>query len=143
MLIEIVAKYEVIQGDTSVQIGDRPSHIWRKDFEIRNIATGPSLCSFLIFNVRGLTAASRNVEVQINDTKVGVIYPYTSGEPGNQNWYTQMINFFSDNVLHRGENTIKVIAETWAGTTEDNTWDDFYLKDVIIFFPIDVAESPV
>jgi hypothetical protein len=88
---------------------------------------------FLIFNVRHLTSTDRNVEVKINGTRVGWIHRYHGGAETADDWFTQMIAV-DGSTLRDGNNTLRIEAVGWPGSTDLNPHDDFQLKNLVCFF---------
>jgi hypothetical protein len=130
----VVSDFIEIVGDSPVFIGDALP-VWEAQFN-----TGGRYSSgtaFLIFNVRGLTHTTTDVEVKINDKSIGHIYRYGGLSDADRvetakHWYTQMISLAG--TLNDGNNEIQIVAVKYPGTTASNTFDDFALKNVYCFF---------
>ena len=131
----VVCDFTQIVGDTPVTIGDAQP-VWEATFNSGGrYAAGTA---FLIFNVRGLTFTTVNVNVKVNNQVVGQIFRYgglnNAEKTDNANyWYTQMIAI-SGSTLKDGNNEIQIEAVGFPGSTNANKFDDFQLKDVICFF---------
>ena len=124
-----LCNFRLIQGDT-VTIGDG-NDTWVKTFNTR-FRRG-DMPAFLIFNIRGLSYTTENVPVKINNKVVGYIYPYRGERETTRRWYTQMIPMTGSD-LRDGNNEIEIRAVGWHGSIPENMYDDFVLKNVVIFF---------
>jgi hypothetical protein len=127
-----------IVGDGAVTIGDSMP-VWTKTFNTPN--RDSSLSGFVIMNIKGLVSATTEIDVRINNVSVGKIVPYTypiaeQGSPG-AHWYTQMIAL-EGTQLNNGSNEIKIQAVGFPEATMANQYDDFYLKNVICFYHVNV-----
>ena len=126
----VVSDFTLIRGDSVVTIGDGAT-LWEATFGTGGrVAAEPAV---LIFNVRGLTEATTNVVVKINNVEVGQIRPYDGSADSPNNWYTQMIAVGGQE-LNDGNNELQIQAVGWPGATPNNLFDDFQLKDVVLFF---------
>jgi hypothetical protein len=131
----VVSDFIEIVGDGAVTIGDGLP-VWEANFNTggrRSDAT-----AFLIFNVRGLTYASSNVEVKVNNQSIGYLHRYGGLSDADRNetakhWYTQMISL-AGTTLNDGNNEIQIAAVKYSGATATDTFDDFSLKNVFCFF---------
>jgi hypothetical protein len=120
--------YTMLRGDTPVTIGDSLP-LWEVHFSTpERVTTHPAM---LMFNVSGLTQTDLNVIVKINGTEVGRIYRYDDGNGGH--WFTQMIHI-AGNQINDGDNVLQIQAVTWPGATASNLYDDFSLKNVLVFY---------
>jgi len=128
----VLCDFTVIQGDNAQPIGDGHEE-FERIFNTGGRNSYPDGGAFLLLNVRGLTHTDRDVDVQINGQSVGSIRHYGGKDETASYWFTQMIHFPS-NILRDGDNRIEIRAVTWPGSTPDNRFDDFELKDVICFF---------
>lgn len=81
--------------------------------------------------VKGLTVTESKVDVKINDTSVGNIFPYTGADPNH--WFTQIINIDSG-TLQDGDNELQIEAVSWPKAGPGDIYDDFYLRDVVCIF---------
>jgi hypothetical protein len=127
----VVSDFTVIQGDGRITIGDSGTTLWEATFGTGGRAANE--IAFLIFNVRGLTDATTDVAVKVNNVEVGTIRRYASGNNNAGDWYTQMITV-DGSTLNSGNNELQIEAVGWPGATAGNMFDDFDLKDVICFF---------
>lgn len=126
----VLCDFTQIVGNTPVNIGDGLP-VWEKQF-----LTGgrrPDETALLIFNVRGLTYANVDVDVKINNQKIGQIALYGGKNQGENSWYTQMIAM-AGSTLNNGGNEIQIEAVGYEGATNNDKFDNFELKDVICFF---------
>jgi hypothetical protein len=123
----VVADFTVIQGDAVRRIGDGAT-LWEKQFPTggRYVPGG----AILMLMVKGLTVATKPVDVKINNRSVGRIYPYRGADPNH--WFTQIINIGSG-ILNHPYNELQIQAVDYVGGGDDN-FDDFYLRDVVCFF---------
>jgi hypothetical protein len=72
------------------------------------------------------------VQVEINGTRVGWIRRYHGGDETQDDWFTQMIAV-DGSTLHDGSHTIRIKAVRWPGTSDDNPFDDFQVKNLVCF----------
>ena len=121
--------FTVIQGDSSQRLGDRGATVWEKAFDAPERDRDGS--AVLMFMVRGLTATESDVDVKINDTKVGVIENYNGADPNH--WFTQIINIGSG-ILERRDNQLQIEAITYPHSTAGDVYDDFWIRDVVCFY---------
>jgi hypothetical protein len=131
----VVSDFIEIVGDSPVTIGDA-LHVWEANFNTGGRQSGTT--AFLIFNVRGLTYASSNVEVKVNNKSIGSIHRYgglsdADRDETAKHWYTQMISL-AGTTLNDGDNEIEIAAVKYPGTSAADTFDDFALKNVFCFF---------
>ena len=131
----VVSDFIEIVGDSPVTIGDGLP-VWEANFNTGGRVA--SATAFLILNVRGLTYASFDVDVKVNNQSVGTIQRYggvTNADRDQQakHWFTQMISL-AGSVLKDGINEIQISAVKYPGSTASNTFDDFALKNVYCFF---------
>jgi hypothetical protein len=124
----VVCDIKVIQGDISKRIGDG-STIWEQNFNTGGRYNGGD--AILMFMVKGLTETNSDVNVKINNTKVGVIENYNGAK--SSHWFTQIINI-GGGILRSGDNELQIEAVSWSGATPGNLYDDFSIKDVVCFF---------
>jgi hypothetical protein len=132
----VLCDFIEILGSEGVAIGDgRPP--WKETFDTGGREGGKST-AFLIFNVRGLTYADKDVDVKINNKVIGKIVPYGGLNVAERDdtakyWYTQLIAMNGAD-LKNGINEIEVLAADLPVPTATNKYDDFSLKNVICFF---------
>ena len=125
----ILCDFTVIQGDAARVIGDDGHRVWEKEFDTGGRRrTGGAI---LMFMVRGLTSTNADVDVKINNKKVGQIEHY-KGAPASH-WFTQIINVLGSN-LNNGKNELQIEAVSFPGAKEGNLFDDFLIRDVVCFF---------
>ena len=126
----VVSDFTLIRGDSAVTIGDGAT-LWGATFGTGGrVASEPAM---LIFNVRGLTETTANVIVKINNVEVGQIRHYDGSADSPNNWFTQMIAVGGQELID-GNNELQIQAVGWPGVTAGNLFDDFQLKDVVLFF---------
>jgi len=131
----VVSDFEVIQGDVDKRIGDGAT-LWEKNFN-----TGARLSNqnaVLMFMVKGLTYATKGVDVKVNDKSVGQIFPYRwptqqLRDADADHWYTQIINV-GGNMLNDGMNELQIQAIGFPEATGTNKFDDFSIRDVVCFY---------
>jgi hypothetical protein len=131
----VVCDFTVIQGDVDRRIGDGAT-LWEKNFDTGGREAGGN--AVLMFMVKGLTYANEPVDVKINNVSVGVIYPYRwptqeLRDADAEHWYTQIINVGGAQLKKVG-NELQIQAIGFPGNTPQNIYDDFYIRDVVIFF---------
>jgi hypothetical protein len=120
--------YTMLRGDSPVTIGDSLP-LWEVHFGTpERVTSHPAM---LMFNVSGLTQTNLSVIVKVNGTEVGRIYRYDGGNGGH--WFTQMIHI-AGNQINDGDNVLQIQAVSWPGATSTNLYDDFSLKDVVVFY---------
>lgn len=130
----VLCDFELIRGNKPIKIGDRiwqAHEVWRRTFNTGGRRRDKP--AFLIFNVKGLTRATKDVPVKINDKVVGYIYPYENRGENYNEWYTQMISL-EGSQLNNGDNELEICAVEWSGAKPGHMYDAFYLKNVVIFF---------
>jgi hypothetical protein len=130
----IVSDFAVILGDTEVRVGDRATS-WEKDFNTGGRVSGNAV---LMLMVKGLTYATKTVDVKINDMTVGQIFPNywptkELRDADAEHWYTQIINV-TGSMIKDGTNRMKIGAIGFGGSSPANEYDDFYIRDIVIFF---------
>lgn len=130
-----VSDFIEIVGDSPITIGDNLP-LWEKSFS--TLGRTQTLSALLIFNVRGLTYATSDVEVKINNKSVGTIRHYGGLSDADKNetakhWYTQMIALSGIDLID-GTNEIQILAVKYPGSAGADTFDDFSLKNVVCFF---------
>lgn len=139
-----LSDFVLIVGDGPVTIGDG-NVTWEDTFNTggRN-RNSPA---FLLFNVRGLTHATKDVPVRVNEQEIGRIHNYFPGGSGvdrtrvddphkhrqRDHYYTQMIAM-AGGTLNNGENEIEIDAVDYPGSSGSNKFDDFDIKDMVCFF---------
>lgn len=134
----IVTDMVVVRGDVNQHIGDSGDKpFWRETFTIENRTSGGF--AVLMLMVKGLEYATNAVQVEINDQKVGDIFPNTGG---TSHWSTQILNI-GGSILKNGTNELRIFAVDWPGSQEGDLYDDFAVRDVVCFFQQDVAALPV
>lgn len=131
----IVADFTLISGDSPITIGDGNTQ-WTKDFFTGGRHNSPAI---LLFNVRGLTAAVQSVEVKVNGIEVGRIFPYSLANGAANNnianqWFTQMIALGGSQIRGNGTNQLSIRAVGYPNSPSNDNFDDFQLKDVVLFF---------
>lgn len=136
----IVADFIKLRGDTRVRIGDNGLTSWEETFSIPLAKT--DAVAVLTFMVKGLNAQSpdeatwtEDVDVKINNQVVGAIKTYPGADV--RYWYSQTI-LIEKNVLLAGENEIEIHAATHPDPAVGKIYDDFSLKDVILYFKEEV-----
>ncbi|MEM7064547.1 MAG: hypothetical protein AAF572_15465 [Cyanobacteria bacterium P01_B01_bin.77] len=142
----LLCDFTLIVGDSPVTIGDTNPQ-WEVSFD--SGARDANSPAFLIFNVRGLTHSTRDVEVKVNGIEVGRIHNYRPGGADidrttiNQpeklrqqdHWYTQMIALDGNKLNSRdNSNRINIKAVDFPERRGTNVKDDFQIKDMICFF---------
>ena len=124
----ILGDFVVIQGDVVRKIGDG-APLWERNFNTKGRRYyGHAILTLM---VKGLTVATSDVDVKINNRKVGVIHRYSGAH--QQHWFTQIINI-QGRYLSRRTNEIQIAAAPWPGARAGDLYDDFFIKDVVCFF---------
>ena len=123
----VLSDFVVIQGDSNRRVGDGAT-LWEKNFNTGGRHSGGA--AILMFMVKGLTVAEKDVDVKINNTSVGKIFRYNGANANH--WFTQIINIGSG-ILNNGNNELQIEAIDYEGGGSDH-FDDFYLRDVVCFF---------
>lgn len=131
-----LSNFSVIQGNTSVCIGDPPRGIdqWREDFGTGGMKSGTD--AILMFMVAGLTVTENDVPIYIHNgselERIGKIENCHGAHKGH--WFTQIVNI-EPNILRVGTNTLVIDAVNFPGMDpRDDKFDDFFIKNVICFF---------
>jgi hypothetical protein len=129
-----VSDFIEIVGDSQITIGDGNT-LWEAQFSTKGRS---SSSAFLMFNIRGLTYSTFDVDVKINNSSVGQIYHYggvndADRDQQGKHWYTQMIAV-SGSTLTDGVNEIQIQAVKNPSPTASDTYDNFNLKNVVCFF---------
>lgn len=125
----VVCDIKVIQGDAARRIGDGGVTLWEKTFNTGGRHAGGE--AVLMLMVKGLTSANTDVDVLINNTKVGVIEHYNGAD--SSHWFTQIINI-GGGILNNGNNELQIQAVSFPGAGPGNLFDDFFVKDVVCTF---------
>lgn len=124
----VVSDIKVIQGDAIRRIGDGAT-LWEKTFNTGGRHSGGH--AILMLMVKGLTAANSDVDVLINNRKVGVIEHYNGAD--RNHWFTQIVNI-GGGILNDGNNDLQIQAVSYPGAGAGDLFDDFFLKDVVCTF---------
>jgi hypothetical protein len=141
----ILCDFSVIQQD-EVRIGyGETSDVERRSFRAAFGTAGRHAQggALLILSVKGLTRTGADPQVKINDHEIGVIHRYTpSGNPqfpeNTNHWFTQTIafdaHFLKKEAEAGGANVLEItsVPTMWSG--EEETREDFRIKNVICFF---------
>ncbi len=139
-----VSDFVIIRGDSSRRIGDT-NRIWEQNFRVPEQPTGLTIThSFLTYMVKGLTVATTNPEIRINNTVVGEIQ---RARGANRNhWFTQTVTIARGSTfpfpLRKGANELEIRAVTFPGTGGNDLFDDFFLRNVIVHYNYSVDVGP-
>lgn len=131
----VVCDFELVQGDAARRIGDGAT-LWEKNF--RTPGREANGHAFLIMMVKGLTFATEGVDVKINNTSVGQIFPHRwstqdlRNDDGNH-WHSEIINVGGAN-LQNGDNELQIEAIGFPEGNSNNLFDDFLVRNVYCFF---------
>ena len=94
----------------------------------------------LTLNVSQLTVSKKNVPIKINGKSIGEICRYfgqtSSSQKAWEYWYSQTISFPADVLKQNGVNEILIPASeilVGHGGAHDKL-DDFYIKDVVLWY---------
>lgn len=123
----VLCDFTVIQGDINKVIGDDGVAQWEETFN----TGGRCGQAVLMFMVKGLTSTTNNVDVKINGKVIGKIYHYNGANASH--WFTQIINV-GKGYLNDGDNLLQIHAVSFPDAESGNIYDDFSIRDVIIFF---------
>lgn len=139
-----ISNFMILRGDQSVRIGDG-NPVWERSFDIRSFEMPGSIFSaFLTYMVKGLTVATSNPEIKINNESVGRIQRMQGAD--RNHWYTQTVTISTSAIssvqLHQGDNEIEIRAVSWPGATAGDLYDDFFLRNVILHFNYLVDVGP-
>ncbi len=139
-----VSDFVIIRGDSSRRIGDR-NQIWEQNFRIPEHPTGFTIThSFLTYMVKGLTVATTNPQIRINNTVVGAIQRATGANWNH--WFTQTVTIASGGnfplPLHKGDNELEIRAVTYPDANANDLFDDFFLRNVIVHYNYSVEVGP-
>ncbi|MCP4004000.1 MAG: hypothetical protein GY725_07375 [bacterium] len=131
----VVTDMTVIQGDVNRRVGDSNT-LWKKTFYTHG--RHPGGAAILMLMVKGLNCAKDPVVVKINDKSVGHIFPnrwdYVSHrEQTVDHWSTQIINI-GPRILKNGNNELQIEAIDYPEKTDQDQFDDFFVRDVVCFF---------
>ncbi len=123
----VLCDFQVIQGDSSRRIGDG-AIIWEKTFNTGGRTSGGK--AILMLMVKGLTYATEPVDVKINNTSVGKIFPYrwptkAERDAAANHWHTQIINI-GGGILNDGNNELQIEAVSYPEATGSNAFDDIF-----------------
>ena len=123
----ILSDFVRIVGDNRITIGDN-SNSSGFTTNFRTAGRISNRAAFISFMVRGMTLATEDAEVFVNDQQVGRLENNNGGRVNA--WQTQSISF-AGSVLNDGENTLRV--DTVPSSTGGN-FDDFTISNVICHF---------
>lgn len=133
-----VSDFVNILGDTSIRIGDG-NQVFETDFHIseRPISTGYQLQhSHITYMVKGLTVASSNPDIRINNSVVGQIQRAPGAD--RNHWFTQTVTIARGNTypgaLRQGDNELEIRAVTYPGASDQDLFDDFFLRNIILTY---------
>lgn len=130
------SNFTLIVGDQPVGIGDSQP-VWEQKFSTPD--RDSNYPAILMFNIRGLTYATKTVEVKINEKIVGTIAPYATPDAQRNifatNWQMQTVALVGADIKN-GVNEIQINAVGFPGSSESNKYDNFEIKDVICFYHV-------
>ena len=139
-----ISNFMILRGNDSIRIGDG-NPAWERNIILREFELpGPIFSAFLTYMVKGLTVATSNPEIRINNTLVGRIQ---RAEGANRNhWFTQTVTISHSAIgpvqLHQGQNEFEIRAVAWPGASADDLYDDFFLRNVILHYNYLVDVGP-
>ncbi len=133
----VVCNFTQIIGDSPITIGDM-RQVWEQNFSTPGRQSNHP--AFLIFNIRGLTYATEKVSVRVNNVVVGSLVPYAAANDAARDmlgghWFTQMVAL-TGSQLNDGQNELQINAIGYPGSSADNAFDDFMVKNVSCFYHI-------
>lgn len=135
-----VSSFVIIRGDSSRRIGDGATTFIR-NFNIPNPpptlpAVNPLIHSFLTYMVKGLTVTTTNPEIRVNNTLVGQIQRARGAD--RNHWFSQTVTIASGNTfpgaLQVGNNVLDIRAVPYPGASNDDLFDDFFLRNIILHY---------
>jgi len=132
-MIESCGNLTII-GNEPVFIGDKnPSKEFC--FQINDLDFIGDKKSFIMVNLQGLTHTNQDIRIQLNGpNEIGKLFSYGGENTNIDFWYTQIMTF-PTRKLNRGRNEISIYAVSWPRATEENPYDDFCLKSLVLFYP--------
>ena len=124
----VVSDFTTILGDKDVTIGDGSNEAgWTVPFGVG--APEPGETGYISLMVRGMTAATTNAQVFLNDNPIGQIFNNNGGNKSH--WTTQMVSFGSH--VKNGTNILRVMPVANPNPGADQ-YDDFTIRNVICHF---------
>ncbi|MGB7292770.1 MAG: hypothetical protein WBD99_11400 [Thermodesulfobacteriota bacterium] len=127
-----------IRGNNSIRIGDG-RQVFETNFNIpqRDLSTGYQLQhSYLTYMIKGLTVATTNPDIRINNQIVGQIQRAHGADPNH--WFTQTVTIARGNTypipLRQGTNELEIRAVTYPSANAGDLFDDFFLRNIILTY---------
>jgi hypothetical protein len=135
-----VANYVIIEPDTALaSLGDGdPTYL--KTFSAPDYNGEDAVLSLM---VKGFTAATSSMRVEINGFFIGEIFPYRYASAFDRDevsthQFTQTCTVTASIINAIGLNTLEVTAVGFPEGTPGNVFDDCSLRDVVLFYKVDV-----
>ena len=137
-----VSNFVIIRGDSSRRVGDG-APVFETTFTIPEPpptvpALNPLVHSVITYMVKGLTVATTNPEIRINNSVVGQIQRARGAD--RNHWFTQTVTIASGNTfpipLHTGTNELEIRAVSYPGAGGGDIFDDFFLRNIIVHYQI-------
>jgi hypothetical protein len=138
--IASVANYVVIEGDTTLGTLGDSDPTYTKNFSTPDYNGEDAVISLM---VSGLTAATSSVRVRVNGFDIGEIFPYRYADFNDRDEvaahkYTQTLVISASILDAVSTNTLEVTAVGFPEASAGNSLDDFALRDIILFYKLDV-----
>jgi hypothetical protein len=135
-----VANYVIVEGDTTLAtLGDGDA-VYTKTFATPDYSGGDAVLSVM---VQGLTAATDSVEVEVNNLKIGDIFPYrysaeSDREEVSTHQFTQTMIIGANVLSAVSTNTLRITAVEFPEKEPGNELDNFGVRDIIVFYKVEL-----
>ena len=129
----------IVISERPVRVGDTAPGPDREEreitFSVSDIDT--SQPAILHFEVRGLTVANEDPDVEINNREIGKINRYfmqNKGKDGESNFWFHQSMVVPRNAVSRGRNTLEIKAPSWKHANTKDRFDDFDIRNIVLFY---------
>ncbi|MEM9436917.1 MAG: hypothetical protein AAGA15_07735 [Pseudomonadota bacterium] len=138
---QIIRQSPLLIGDGAPR-GDQEER--EVSFRMHDIQTNQPC--ILHFEVSGLTIATENPAVEINNRKVGEIQRFHLNDKGangeNRFWMHQSLIVPANRVVN-GNNTLEITAPGWKHSNTNDRYDDFQIRNIVIFYRTHIAAQTI